>query len=66
MQCRNITQLINQYTLPEMQHYEIRLGNETTRTCTQQRMKNKYTKTMLEQAYKNIIFVDESINCRAQ
>ena len=60
----NIRHLLDNFTIPEMQHYEIGLGRATTRTNTQQAMANRYTKNIVEQAYDNIIFVDGSINSK--
>ena len=61
---KNIRPILNQLSMPEMQHYEIGLGSATTRTLTQQKLANKHTKTIVEQAYDNVIFVDGSINSK--
>ena len=51
---KNIYQLLNQFSMPDMQHYDIELGSATTRIYTQQKLANKYTKVIVEQPY-NII-----------
>ena len=61
---KNIRPILEQFTIPEMQYSEIGLGSANTRTKTQQKLANEYTRKIVEQAYENLIFVDGSINSK--
>ena len=61
---RNIIHMLDQLSIPEMQHHIIGVGGARTRTHTQQKLANNYTKVTVHQAHDSIIFVDGSINTK--
>ena len=61
---RNIRNMLDKLSFPEMPYYDIGVWSASTRTRTQQKLANNYTKVIVKQAYDNIIFVDGSMNVK--
>ena len=64
IQYRNIRNLIETLTIPELQAYNIGLGSAHNRTHKQKILAQQYTNNVIENAHDTIIVVDGSINTK--